>query len=146
MKENGMVLRISGITACFLATALIALGLQVREGVAHQAMAPDMWMAPEQEAHLENPVPAETSSVTRGREIFLQNCSACHGENAEGLDAQAVGLEKSPPNLKERIKMHPDGDFFWKIKEGRDEMPSFEEALTGEEIWDVINHIREEAN
>ncbi len=58
--------------------------------------------------------------------------------------AEFVGLEKSPPNLKERIKMHPDGDFFWKIQEGRGDMPSFNEDLTEEQIWEVINFIRSE--
>ena len=146
MKKKRTIVRIAKITARCTAAVLIVMGLLVGEGLTHEAMAPDMWMAPEQEAHLENPVPAEADSITRGKEIYLQNCSACHGENAEGLDPQAVGLEKKPPNLKERISMHPDGDFFWKIKTGRGEMPSFEEELTGEEIWDVINHIKNEAN
>ena len=146
MKENRMIWRMTGITACCLVAVLIVMGLQAGKGVTHEAMAPDMWMAPEQDAHLENPVPAEINSIARGKEIFLQNCSACHGENAEGLDAQVVGLEKKPPNLKDGIKMHPDGDFFWKIRTGRGEMPSFEEELAEEEIWDLINYIRKEAD
>ena len=124
---------------------VIAMGLHVNEGLAHKSMDPDMWMAPEQQAHAVNPVPADNKSVARGKTLFLQNCSACHGENAEGLDAQTVGLEKSPPNLKERIKMHPDGDFFWKIQEGRGDMPSFNDDLTEEQIWEIINYIRSEA-
>ena len=101
---------------------VMTTGLLANIGLAHKSMDPDMWMAPEQVAHLVNPVPAVQNSVANGKKIFLQNCSACHGENAEGLDAQIIGLEKSPPNLKERIKMHPDGDFFWKIQEGRGDM------------------------
>jgi len=122
----------------------MAMGLHANESPAHKAMDPDMWMAPEQEAHALNPVPADSNSVARGKKILLQNCSACHGENAEGLDAEIVGLEKNPPNLKERIKMHPDGDFFWKIQEGRGDMPPFKDDLTDEQIWEVINHIRSE--
>ena len=135
-----------GLIICCLVVVLIAMNLQVSKGLAHKAMAPDMWMAPEQKAHMENPFPADSNSIERGKEIFLQNCSACHGENAEGLDSEAVGLKKNPPNLKEGIKMHPDGDFFWKIQEGRGDMPSFKQELRSEEIWDVINYIREESN
>lgn len=123
----------------------IAMGLHANEGLAHKSMDPDMWMAPEQQAHAENPVPVDKNSVVRGKKLFLQNCSVCHGENAEGLDAQSVGLEKSPPNLKEGIKMHPDGDFFWKIQEGRGDMPSFNDDLSEEQIWEIINYIRSEA-
>ena len=123
----------------------IAMGLHANEGLAHKSMDPDMWMAPEQQAHAENPVPVDKNSVVRGKKLFLQNCSVCHGENAEGLDAQSVGLEKSPPNLKEGIKMHPDGDFFWKIQEGRGDMPSFNDDLSEGQIWEIINYIRSEA-
>lgn len=137
--------RAAGLILCCL-VVFIAMGLQVSECLAHMAKAPDMWMAPEQKAHLQNPLPADAGSIARGKEIFLQTCSACHGENAEGLDSQAVGLNKNPPNLKEGIKMHPDGDFFWKIQEGRGEMPSFKKELRSEEIWDVINYIRKESN
>jgi cytochrome c5 len=129
---------------CCIVT-VITMGLHADKGMAHKSMDPDMWMAPEQEAHAENPVPADQGSVVRGKKLFLQNCSACHGENAEGLDAQILGLDKNPPNLKERIKMHPDGDFYWKIQEGRGDMPSFNEDLADEQIWEVINYIRSEA-
>ena len=137
--------RTSAKIVCCL-VVIVAMGLQAGAGFTHEAMAPDMWMAPEHMAHLENPIAAEADSITRGKEIFLQNCSACHGENGEGLDAKTIGLETNPPNLKERIKMHPDGDFFWKIQAGRGEMPSFEKELTNEEIWDVINYIKKQSD
>ena len=41
--------------------------------------------------------------------------------------------------------MHPDGDFFWKIQEGRGDMPSFNDDLSEEQIWEIINYIRSEA-
>ncbi len=124
---------------------VITIGILANNGLAHKSMDPDMWMAHEQEAHRVNPIQADQKSVARGRDSYLRNCSSCHGENAEGLDAQIVGLEKSPPNLKERIKMHPDGDFFWKIQKGRGDMPSFRDDLTDEQTWEVINYIRSEA-
>ncbi len=132
------------IRLVFCIAVVVAMGFPADYGQAHTSMDPDMWMAPEKAAHAVNPVPADNSSVERGKKIFLQNCSACHGENAEGLDAQTIGLEKSPPNLKERIKMHPDGDFFWKIQEGRGDMPGFKEDLTDEQIWELLNYIRSE--
>ena len=38
--------------------------------------------------------------------------------------------------------MHTDGDFFWKIQNGKGEMPSFKEDLSGNDIWNVINYIK----
>lgn len=50
------------------------------------------------------------------------------------------------PNLKQRLKTHSDGDFFWKINEGRGQMPSFKDELSDEEKWYIINYIKQESN
>jgi len=113
-------------------------------GISIDAMAHE-WMAPKEAADIKNSAAMDEGSKARGKEIYLQNCAACHGDNIEGLDAKEVGLEMGPPNLKKRIKTHSDGDFFWKIQEGRDDMPAFREDLSDSETWDIINYIRSEA-
>lgn len=37
---------------------------------------------------------------------------------------------------------HPDGDFAWKIKNGRGEMPAWEEDLEEIEVWHLVNYIQ----
>ena len=118
---------------------ILTLSIWVSDSMAHE------WMAPENAANVENPIELNEVSAEKGRNIYAENCAACHGENAEGLDAVEIGLEMGSPNLKKRIKTHNDGDFFWKIKQGRGDMPSFSEALSDENIWEVINYIRTEA-
>ena len=117
---------------------LFILGVLAVDGMAHE------WMAPKEAADVKNPVVMDVESSSRGKEVYLENCVACHGDTIEGLSAESVGLETSPPNLKKRIKTHSDGDFFWKIQEGRGDMPAFKEDLSEEETWDVINYIRSE--
>jgi mono/diheme cytochrome c family protein len=99
------------------------------------------WMAPKQYSDMKNPIVQGADSIARGKEIFLDNCAACHGENGKGLKAEETNLEKSTPNLLLRLATHSDGDFFWKIQEGRSEMPSFKDVIDEESIWDVINFI-----
>lgn len=103
------------------------------------------WMAPKKDSAVNNPIPLTEVSSHRGKEVFEQNCAACHGEDIEGIDAQEIGLTTRPPNLKERLRTHSDGDFFWKIRTGRGEMPQFKENLSEEEIWDIINYIRSQS-
>lgn len=37
---------------------------------------------------------------------------------------------------------HSDGDFAWKIKTGKDEMPAWEDDLEEKEIWSLVNYIQ----
>ena len=117
----------------------LIVGFFTIEGMAHG------WMAPKKAANIKNPIALNDKSTERGKEVYNQNCAACHGDNIEGLAAEAAGLEMSPPNLKKRLRTHSDGDFFWKIKEGRGDMPSFNDDLSDEQVWEVINYIRGEA-
>jgi len=38
--------------------------------------------------------------------------------------------------------IHPDGDFAWKIAQGRGPMPSWKATLTESRIWDVVNDVK----
>ena len=103
------------------------------------------WMAPEDEGKRPNPVVSDTNSIERGKTIYLNNCAACHGQNIMGMKAEDTGLQMDSPDLKQRLLTHTDGDFFWKIQNGRGDMPSFKEDLTEKQTWDVINYIRSES-
>lgn len=100
------------------------------------------WMAPKKAAMVMNPVLFNAESVDQGRETFLNNCAVCHGDVAEGMSADEAGLTKDVPNLKKRLATHSDGDFFWKIQQGKGEMPSFRGELKEEEIWHIINFLK----
>jgi mono/diheme cytochrome c family protein len=126
-------------TGLLWGSAMVLAGVVVVQALAHS------WMAPEEAAEMANPVASDEESVRRGKEVYNNICAACHGEDLEGLKAEETGLEMDTPNLKHRLKTHSEGDFFWKINEGRGEMPSFKDELTDEEMWHIINHIREEA-
>lgn len=131
-----MPLNETRVGICGSLMLLFVAGLQPATTSAHE------WMAPKQAAERRNPVTADHDSLITGRALFLENCSSCHGENGEGNKAEDVGLKTNPPNLKAQIAAHSDGDFFWKIQHGRNEMPSFAEQLSSDEIWHIINYLR----
>ena len=37
---------------------------------------------------------------------------------------------------------HPDGDFAWKVANGRGAMPAWKEILSERDIWHVVNYIQ----
>lgn len=100
------------------------------------------WMAPKEFSKMINPTALDSSSTSKGEIVFLENCAACHGENAKGLSIENTNLEINTPDLVQRLSTHSDGDFFWKIQEGKGEMPSFKSDIDENDIWDVINFIK----
>jgi mono/diheme cytochrome c family protein len=92
---------------------------------------------------LKSSVAYTKKSVDRGRVIFMQNCTSCHGENgkAEGsLIADATDL--TTPSLYKSGTT--EGEIFHSIRDGAgDQMPAFKSQLGGEaDIWNLVNFIR----
>ena len=92
---------------------------------------------------LKTPVAYSKKSIDRGRVIFMQNCTSCHGENgkAEGsLIADATDL--TTPSLYKSGTT--EGEIFHSIRDGAgDQMPAFKSQLGGEaDIWNLVNFIR----
>jgi cbb3-type cytochrome c oxidase subunit III len=94
-------------------------------------------------AKLKSPVANTKKSIARGRVIFMQNCTSCHGENgkAEGsLVADATDLT-SPQLYKSGSS---EGEIFHSIRDGAgDQMPAFKSQLDSEtDIWNLVNFVR----
>jgi mono/diheme cytochrome c family protein len=102
--------------------------------------------SPEEFRALENPVLDDHTAVTGGKEVYALYCYRCHGPNGQGSNgsyAQSVLTEPAPdlsdPALLSKMT---DGELFYTIKFGSGEMPSHEEYLHDEEIWQTVNYIR----
>lgn len=99
------------------------------------------WKAPKKAAARKNPLQSSEAVLTSGRDLFEDYCSNCHGEDALG-EEDALTNPTAPLNLIKQLKGHSNGDFFWKIKTGRNGMPSFAEELEEEEIWQIVSYLR----
>lgn len=100
------------------------------------------WMAPAEAARRGNPIPANSASRERGRKLFEANCVSCHGPTGRGNGPIAARLETLPADLAAMAGQHPDGDFAWKIAEGRGAMPSWKGILKENQIWDLVNYVQ----
>lgn len=101
-----------------------------------------LWAAPEEARKQENPIPRDAGSIKRGRGLYLRNCASCHGESADGNGPAAVALNPGPANLKKMSGSHSDGNFAWKIENGREPMPAWKNILNKNQIWDLVNYIQ----
>ena len=100
------------------------------------------WKAPREASERENPVPKDQESIERGKMLYLKFCATCHGTNGQGDGPLADKLTPKPADLVERAAHHSDGDFAWKIANGRGAMPAFKNQLSEDEIWDLTNFLK----
>ncbi len=123
-----------------LFTAVLSLTL-LFGGLARVAIATH-WPAPPEAKRLSNPVRATQASVTKGRELYMWYCAKCHGVRGLG-DGPSVGSLRVQAGLNLTILgRETDGELFWKISNGRMEMPPFELILKPEDRWHIVNFLR----
>jgi len=94
------------------------------------------WDAPASANEVKNPVPANKASIENGKAFFMVTCKPCHGEKGLGN-----GLIKAANLTSIKFTQQSDGSIFWKLHQGRGQMPSFK-ALPEEQLWNVINFVR----
>ena len=102
----------------------------------------DHWMAPPEAVQRKNPVPKNAASLARGKKIYADNCASCHGASGRGDGPAGKVLTPKPVNLVAMAGNHPDGDYAWKIENGRGPMPPWKGVLTQNQIWDVVNYVQ----
>lgn len=105
----------------------------------------DRWKAPESAKELKNPVPDSDrgESALRGARIFKTRCMICHGSQGKGDGIGGKALEPKPQNLtSDMVQKQTDGEIFWKITTGRNDMIKWGPILTEEQRWDLVNFVR----
>ncbi len=100
------------------------------------------WMSPAEASEKPNPIKSDGVSIERGKKSYFQYCSSCHGAKAMGDGPAGMMLKPKPANLKVMAGGHPDGDFAWKIANGRGAMPAWKSVLKENQIWDLVNYIQ----
>jgi mono/diheme cytochrome c family protein len=109
-------------------------------------------MTPESEEETERPFNEQGDpAMLNGQRLFTQNCSSCHGNNAQGIgnafpplvNTKWITGDKSVPV---RIVLHGlQGNIDVKGTTYQGVMPSFKARLSAAEIAAVINYLREES-
>jgi mono/diheme cytochrome c family protein len=88
-------------------------------------------------------------NASAGRQVFLQNCAVCHGPEGRGNGPGSAGLNPKPANFSDANRRATTEDKQVRIvtNGGPSEklspiMPPFNEALTAQQIRDVVAFIR----
>ncbi|MBS1668986.1 MAG: cytochrome c [Bacteroidetes bacterium] len=105
---------------------------------------PKPWSVPEKNAKMANPVKSNSESIAAGKTLWMQHCASCHGKQGLGDGNKAAQLKTQPGDFsKSSSQSQSDGSLFYKISEGRDDMPSFKKKIPDQEdIWNLVVFVR----
>jgi mono/diheme cytochrome c family protein len=112
----------------------------------HKIVSPtqEKWIVPDSYKNKANPVPSDGESLANGKTLFLQHCASCHGKGGAGDGTKAAQLKTTLSSFKlSAFQSQSDGSLFYKIREGRDDMPSYKKKIPdADDIWSVVNYLR----
>ena len=92
----------------------------------------------------QNPVKSTPESLARAKKWWTLDCEMCHGKNGDGKGETAKDMKLTmadftdPATLKDRT----DGEIFYIIKTGHNDMPPEGPRVKTEENWDLVNYVR----
>ena len=102
------------------------------------------WPVPDKYKNMKNPVASDAESIATGKTLWSTHCKSCHGAKGLGDGPKAAQLKTEPGDFsKAETQSQTDGSIFYKISEGRDDMPSFKKKIDDQDdIWSLVNYMR----
>jgi len=99
---------------------------------------------PVEAAKAQNPVKSSPESLARAKKWWALDCAMCHGANGDGKGETAKDMKlnmvdfTNPNTMKDRS----DGEIYYIIKNGHNDMPAEGPRIKTEEGWDLVNYVR----
>src|SRR5579863_9375793 len=112
--KSKLILAVSVLTICLTGMAFTI------------AQQPKPWLVPDAAAQAASPVKSNAESISAGKDLWNTHCASCHGKKGLGDGTKAAQLKTQPADLSTAtFQAQSDGSVFYKISEGRGDMPSF---------------------
>ena len=130
--------------ALLVSIALVFLAALSAQQTPQKVTPPSYAAIPVEAARQANPVKSSPESLDRGKKWWGVDCAMCHGKNGNGKGDVAADMKlkivdfTDPSTLKDRT----DGELFYIIKNGHQEMPPEGPRIKPEENWDLVNYVR----
>ena len=102
------------------------------------------WPVPETAKQMKNPIETSSAALTSAHSIYLDKCANCHGDRGKGDGPEAASHDPRPASFTDARRMNAmtDGEIFYRITNGRRPMPAFNNRLTNEQRWQLVQLIR----
>ncbi|RLD27660.1 MAG: cytochrome c [Bacteroidetes bacterium] len=101
------------------------------------------WIAPPESINLINPLKGDEKALVKGKKIYYQICATCHGRTGIGDGPGGKTFDPKPADhTSDKVQKQSDGELFWKITNGRGDMPTYGQLLSKKQRWQVIEYMR----
>ena len=94
---------------------------------------------------MKNPSAGDAESLKLGKALYAKHCKSCHGNLGLGDGPKSANLETFPGDFSNAKfqSTYADGELYYMLTDGRDEMPKFDSKIPDEEgRWAVVNFVR----
>ena len=123
-----------------LIAVILVIGVSVTVA---QGAKPKPWEVPAKFKTMKAAIKFDDAAVNAGKALYNKNCASCHGKTGLGDGPKARGLETFAGDFSSAdYQKQSDGEFFYKTKFGRDEMPKYEGKIDDDGIWQLVAYMR----
>jgi mono/diheme cytochrome c family protein len=144
LKKEVPVSRLALVLPAFFLFSLALAAQQPTTPPPAQPKTPSYSAIPVQAAKTPNPVKSTPESLAHAKKWWTLDCAMCHGATGDGKGETASDMKltiadfTNPATLKDRT----DGEIFYIIKNGHQDMPPEGERVKTDEVWDLVNYVR----
>ncbi|WP_229253747.1 cytochrome c [Dyadobacter sp. NIV53] len=93
---------------------------------------------------MKSPYHEEPLTLAQGEDLFSLYCASCHGDTGYGDGAAGGALGQKPANFHDTlVTKQSNGALFWKLSNGKGNMPPFQDVFTAEQRWQLIAYVRQ---
>ncbi len=127
-----------------VAIAVFVIGLTAASFTIKVQPTQKAWPVPAADKAKKNPVASSAESIKAGKELWSTFCKSCHGAKGLGDGTKAAQLKTEPGDFSlASFQSQTDGEMFYRLSEGRDDMPASKKKVPDEEDrWNLVNFMR----
>jgi mono/diheme cytochrome c family protein len=105
---------------------------------------PAAWTIPAKYKAMKNAASGDAASINVGKMLYAKHCKSCHGGTGLGDGAKASSMKTKIGSLKDaKFQSQTDGEIYYQVVIGRDEMPAFDKKVAEEDDrWAIVNFVR----
>ena len=104
----------------------------------------EVWNAPVWADTIKHTLALNAENIAKGEELYNMYCFSCHGDTGYGDGPAGGSMGIRPANFHDQnVIKQKDGALFWKLTNGKGNMPPFKEILTENQRWEMVMYLRE---